>query len=140
VAKQLTWTNDGLSTTDGRYAVGVVYGTDGTPVHYFWNACPKLKVKVVGERDVDGTTVIDHEVVDDDRPHGCDTLEEMHAQADAMNRSPQALAKFEAPRIARREAVKAQRRQELDDAKADALVTRLLEHPGFAEKLAKRVR
>jgi hypothetical protein len=45
MAKQLTWTDDGLSTTDGRYVIGVVHGTDGQPVHYYWEACPKLKVK-----------------------------------------------------------------------------------------------
>lgn len=140
MAKQLTWADDGLSTTDGRYAVGVVYGTDGQPAHYYWAACPKLKVRVAGEREVDATTVIDHEVVEDDRPHGCDTLAEMHEQADAMNRGGQALAKFEAPRMAGREAAKARRRQDAEDAQMDALVAKLLERPGFVEKLAERVR
>jgi hypothetical protein len=127
VAKQLIWSDDGLATVDGRFVIGSVCGTDGLPVHYFWVACPLLKVA-------------DGEVIADDRPHGCDTLQEMHEQADAMTRSPQALAKFEAPRAAARQATKAQRRQESEDAQMDALVTKLLEHPGFAEKLAERVR
>jgi hypothetical protein len=126
VAKQLTWSDDGLSTTDGKYVIGAVHATDGQPVLYFWTACPLLKTA-------------DGEVVEDDRPHGCDTLDEMHAQADAMNRGRQALVKFEAPRAAARHAGKAQRRQDAEDAQLDEFVAKLLDRPGFAEKLAEKL-
>lgn len=143
MAKSLTWSDDGMSTTDGRYVIGAVHGTDGQPAHFFWERCPKLKVKAAGHREIEhdagATTVREVEVVEDDRPYGCDTLAEMHEQADAMNRSGQALARFEGPRTAARQAAKAQRRQDAEDAQMDALVAKLLERPGFAEELARRI-
>lgn len=144
MGKQLTWSDDGLATIDGRYVIGAVHGLDGQPTSFYWERCPLLTVKASGERGVehgngDTTTVVDLEVVTDDRPHGCVTLDEMHAQADAMNRSSQALAKFEAPRMAEREAAKAQRRQDAEDAHMDEFVTKLIERPGFVEALAARL-
>lgn len=149
MAKTLSWTVDGLASEDGRFVIGVLHGLDGQPIEYFWESCPLLETKDVGERQVeheheDGTTtVVDREVVTDERPHGCATLDEMHDQAAAMNRSRSALDKFEAPRKAARLAATAARRQDAEDAQLDALAARLLARPGFeglAARLAERDR
>lgn len=145
MAKSLNWTDDGLASTDGRFRIGVVYGLDGQPSEYFWDAHPLLKTKKVGESVVEyedrhgeptSTTVEEREVVADDRPHGCSTLDEMHEQAAAMNRGK--LADFEAPRMAAREGEKTRRRQDRDDAELDALVQKLMARSDFTEWLANR--
>lgn len=156
MAKSLTWTDNGLASEDGRFVIGVVHNLKGEPVEFYWERHPLLKTKVVGEhvvknegapedgadddlsrriREVTEHTVVDVEVVSDERPHGAETLEEMHDQAAAMNRSRSALDKFKAPRAAARDAAKAARRQDAEDAQLDALVAKLMARPGFAERL-----
>lgn len=140
MAKTIRWSDNGLTSEDGRFVIGVVCGLDGQPAEYFWEACPLLKVKDVGERSVeheDGstTTVMERDVMSDERPHGCASLDEMHEQADAMSRSRAALDKFEAPRAAARDAAKAKRRQDAEDAELDALVAKLLTRPDFTARL-----
>lgn len=129
MAKTLSWTDDGLASEDGRFVVGVIHGLDGQPLEYYWERCPLLKPGKPTEdsETYDGQTVLRHEdVVADERPHPCASLEEMHEQAAAMNRSRSALGKFEAPRLALRRAETAQRRQASADEQLDALVDRVL--------------
>jgi hypothetical protein len=158
LAKDLTWSDDGMSTTDGKYQIGVVAGLDGQPVEFYWERCPRFKVKETrrtvrhpdfephpGDELDERTkamadhTVVDVEVVSDERPHPCGSLDEMHEQAAAMNRSAKALMDFEAPRKAQRQAAAARRRQTASDAELDALVARLLARSDLAEGLAARL-
>lgn len=138
MAKSLTWTNNGLASEDGRFVIGVVHNVKGEPIEFYWERCPLLKLgKPVEDTETyaeQGVTVLHHDVVSDERPHGAETLEEMHDQAAAMNRSRSALKKFEEVRMVARDAAKAKRRQASHDAEFDQLVAKLLAHPKFAER------
>lgn len=138
MAKSLTWTNNGLASEDGRFVIGVVHGLDGQPSEFYWERCPLLKLDKPTE-DTEtyaeqGVAVLHHEVLSDDRPHGAETLEEMHEQAAVMTRSRDALKKFEEVRKVSRKAATAKRRQDAEDAKFDELVAKLMSHPKFAER------
>ena len=139
MAKTLTWTDNGLASEDGRFVIGAVHDLKGEPVEYYWERCPLLKLgKPTEDTETyaeQGVTVVEHEVLSDERPHGAETLDEMHGQAAAMTRSRSALDKFEAPRTAARDAAKAKRRQDAEDAQLDELVAKLMAHPRFVDRL-----